>query len=51
MKNLIPTNKIEITPTSYPTGFLVAKYDDEGFTSGNRWFSEYKQAQAYSVTL
>ncbi len=51
MKDLIPTNGVHTTPTYYPTGFYVAKYDAEGFTESPRWFQDRDMADAYAKTL
>ena len=50
-KDLIPTNGVHITASQYPNGFLVAKYDANGFTSDQRWFQTIESAQAYATNL
>ena len=45
---LIPTNGTHISETQFPKGFLVAKYDAEGFANERRWFVTLGAAQAYA---
>ena len=45
---LIPSGGVYMTPTAFPQGYFVALYDDEGFTSLNRWFATFEQAQTYA---
>lgn len=49
--DLIPTNGVHITENFFPKGFYVARYDADGFTSGNRWFPTLDKARAYAATL
>jgi hypothetical protein len=50
-KDLIPTNGVRITETVFPRGFYVARYDAQGFTSDNRWFSTLDKAEKYAASL
>ena len=50
-KDLIPTNGAHITKATYPAGFYVAKYDNDGFTTAPRWFPTEEKARAYAATL
>ncbi len=48
---LIPTNGVHVTPTYYPSGWFVARYDAEGLVSEQRWFSHPDNARAYAERL
>ena len=50
-KDLIPTNGAHITESFAPKGFLVAKYDAEGFASAPRWFPTMDAAKTYAAEL
>ena len=50
-KDLIPTNGVRISENSFPKGYFVAKYDANGFTTGNRYFPTIKEAEAYAAKL
>jgi hypothetical protein len=48
---LIPTNGVHVTETYGPRGWLVGRYDREGFIHDQRWFATIAQAKAYARTL
>jgi hypothetical protein len=48
---LIPTNGVHITENYFPKGFLVARYDAEGFTTASRWFPTLEKARAYAAQI
>lgn len=47
----IPVNGVFVSPTFYPIGFYVAKYDAEGFASEPRWFPDRAAADGYKSSL
>lgn len=48
---MIPTNKVQVSESFFPSGFVVARYDHEGFVTAPRWFPTKAEADAYARKL